>query len=772
MDYSKNYINWIAGLTKDQFDQFIKAFTKDFWKVENVVITDGKSDGGIDVKIFQDKRLKKIPIQVTIDKNLYGKLEKDLAKISKLIDEHEYSDSFFFFYSRSASESKVIDLKEKAREEFSINLEIFDNKVIASYLDKPNYFNSRETLRNFFGEFLKDEDSYFDENQKLYFDYLSYADDSKELKERFLISFILNELYVSNSKKASIPYLRNKIQEEFVIEVSENYCSRLLNNLISTGKIEKCVDGNFRLVPEEIKSIKTIRDNSEILEKEFSSKLQLIINKSDCELEIRKVIELLNKIFQSEKRIDLKEISEDIYYEDISKEIEEFHNYVKAAFNYKDSYKNFINEIFKLCSENNFLAKISAGKLFKDLINNPEFSSYARRTNKEVFIDTPVLIYLLLVMKDPDYESDNYNFKIAKELFELIISGDDSANFNTTQLYITELADHFKNAIRLIPLHEAGIFESLGGSDNEFLNMYMKLEEQDLFNGSFKNYLESYGISVIKVESDEKNEYLKQAFFRIFKDNKILIDDVPPYNKMHDTKKDFDSIENSLANIYTSSGQNRTSRSLLFDSLLFCHINSLEDLIDPTVITWDKSFNEFRREFLAKNPNFKYWHLFKPGKFLDHISLLKFKINGSAISNEILSMIETEYEVVKNVKKLTDVLTSIIDLRSSRGITLSKGLADIRDTYIYQINKDNEEKVQSEEILPVDNVVSDIVNYYSYSEGEFDYHDFTESLKEDKAIEEFLRIVKQANDHYLKYSKLTKNYKEEFDQIIKLYKEQ
>ena len=149
MDYSKNYIKWIEGLTKDQFDIFIKSFIKDFWQVENVVITDGKGDAGIDVKILEGRKNKKIPLQITVDKNVYNKLEKDLVKINDLIEKFGYSDVFYFYYSRGAAEGKVIELTEKARTDYSMDLKIFDHKVIASYLDNPGYENTRSVLRNF-----------------------------------------------------------------------------------------------------------------------------------------------------------------------------------------------------------------------------------------------------------------------------------------------------------------------------------------------------------------------------------------------------------------------------------------------------------------------------------------------------------------------------------------------------------------------------------------------------------------------------------------------
>lgn len=575
-------------------------------------------------------------------------------------------------------------------------------------------------------------------------------------------------MFKSYPEDNALKNLIKKIEGEFNIQVSENYCSRLINSLLEKKKILKTITGQFQLSEYEKNNISKIRNDSELLERSFSSKLQNLINQTNTEIEIRKIIEKLNAIFTSQNKIDLIEISERVDLEDSSSEIKNLYDYVSSSFNYKEKEsKEFIHEIFKLCIENNFLAKISAGKLFKNLMNNPEFSAYSKRTNKEVFIDTPILIYLLLVMREPNSSYKNYKFRMAKELFDLIVSKDESACYNTTQLYIKELADHFKNAIKLIPIQELEVFDSLGGSDNEILNFYTSLKAEGIFTGSFREYLESYGVSLSKVDNDESDEYLNQLLIKIFKDNYVQIDDVPPYNLKHETKKLYDRTEKALAAIYSSYATSRRPRSLKFDALLFCHIYELDDLVDPTIITWDKTFNEFRKEFQPKNPNLKYWHLFTPGKFLDHISLLKFQINGGAISKEILSMIETEYEVIKNVKKLSDVLTSIIDLKTASGISLSTGLADIRDTYIYQINKDRMETITSEESLPVDNIVADLVDYYSRSIGEFDFKDFIETLKLDNVVTHLLAIVRKENDLYLNSNKFSYTYRGEFDNIIK-----
>lgn len=711
-DFTKNYERWIDGLTKDQFDSLMRIFIKEYWNVETVIITDGKGDGGIDVKIFEDKRNRKIPLQITIDKNVYPKLQKDLVKIEKLVHDNEYSDNFYFFYSHGAAESKIIELKDEARIKHSINLELFDNKRIAAQIEQPNFVFTREKLRHLLGEFVRDENEYFDESQKLYYDYLSYADGSNELKESFIKSFVLNYLYESENCKSNLEGIIDKINQEFNISVTEDYLSRLLKKLFENGKITRCNQGIVQLSEQEIINIKSIKDNSSLLEGEFLSLLQEKINEFDSNLEIRVVVNHLKEIYESNNKIDFIEISDRIEESNINEAVSQFHNYVKHCFNSKDDYKLFINKVFQLCSENTYLINLSAGNLYKNLMDNPEFSAYTRRTNKEVFIDTPVLIYLFLQMRENNFHYNNYKFNVAKELNNIIQKNDNYLNFNTTQLYITELTEHVTKAIKLIELDNLGVFDILGGSNNGIVNLYEAAKKEAQFEKGLQEFIESYGISVERVDAEDDNEYLNQYLTKLFKDNYVKVDDVPPYNKNYQTKKNFDRIEKTLAEVYSRNEINRKPRSLLFDALLIGHINEFQDeMIDPTIITWDKSFQFFRKEFHPKNPNFKYWHLFTPGKFIDHLSLLQFKINGSVISKEILALIETEYDVVEGIRKLSDVLSSIVDLKSATGVKLSKGLADIRSTYIYQINKEQNIKIDNSDNQPVDNVFLQLIDY-------------------------------------------------------------
>ncbi|PKP09403.1 MAG: hypothetical protein CVU08_14345, partial [Bacteroidetes bacterium HGW-Bacteroidetes-3] len=720
--------------------------------------------------IFLNKKNKKIPIQLTVDKNVLPKLEKDLIKINKLIEDYEYSDNFYFYYSRGISETKINLLREKARKDFSINLEIFDNKRIASNLLKPEYFLAREKLKEFLGEILN-EDQIYDEKDKLYSDFLLYGNQSHELKEMFLNSFILNELYKCKDYTSNKNILREKANLEFNLSSKDTYCDRLINHLLSSNKIISDGSVNVKLTDDEREKIKSIKENSNLLERDFLTSLQKLIVKYDINIELKDILDKLNDVYQEVSEVDVKEINEEFESaDDVKNSIKELYKYINTHFEDKKEAHKFIIEVFNLCSENNFIHKISAGKLFKKLINSSEFGAYTRRLKKEVFLDTPVLIFLLMAMHEPHLDYNNYKFKIAQELFHLIQNDKETAVYNTTEHYIKELADHINNAIRLIPIEELGLFKSLGGTNNEILNLYFKSKSEGHFEGSFSSYIESFGISIIQVSKNEN--YLEQYLINNFKVNGINVDEVFKYDTNYKTKKDYEKIEKTLMEIYSDETYNRKSRSLRFDALFFMHIYYLqEDLIDPTILTWDNSFIEFRKRFQPKNPTLRYWHLFRPGKFLDHISLIKFKINGSSISNEILSIIDTDFEVVKGVKKLADILSNIVDLKTETGTRLTKGLSDIRDEYIYKINKIENQEVEPELTQPIDELVSNLVTYYSSDKSEFKFEDFTSALNNQLIISKFLVLLNKESENYLKSREFSLTYKSNVDNLIKEFKQ-
>ena len=189
---------------------------------------------------------------------------------------------------------------------------------------------------------------------------------------------------------------------EFDVTDSGSYFERILHGLLTSKKLIK-KESTLTISENQFKEIKKIKENSELLEVDFVSKLQDLINKSNSSVEIRLIINKLKIIYENQKQLNIDEISEEVN-DDADSSIKDFISYVKKSFEDQLEAKTFMENVFLLCSINNFIEITSTGRIYKKLINNPEFKAYTNRVNKEIFLDTNVRLYLLLVFREPNVE--------------------------------------------------------------------------------------------------------------------------------------------------------------------------------------------------------------------------------------------------------------------------------------------------------------------------------------------------------------------------------
>ena len=135
------------------------------------------------------------------------------------------------------------------------------------------------------------------------------------------------------------------------------------------------------------------------------------------------------------------------------------------------------------------------------------------------------------------------------------------------------------------------------------------------------------------------------------------------------------------------------------------------------MITHDNSFYELRRRYSKSHPRYKSWHLFDPEKFLDHINLIKFKIESSPFGRSFLSVLSNDFDLLDRVRTLADTLSRIIDLNSATGLELTNEIATIRSQHIYNVDAIPSLTKTDLEPNPVDEVLSKVLDYYSYEKG-------------------------------------------------------
>jgi hypothetical protein len=123
---------------KKEFDKVVKTYLKEILNFTHIVNTDGKDDGGLDIKVFSLNG-SKIQFQLTTQKSATKqeksqfdkKLKEDLAKAKINKEEYGYDSKLIFFYSKRLTNKVIREYERLAFRDYSINLELIDANRIA-----------------------------------------------------------------------------------------------------------------------------------------------------------------------------------------------------------------------------------------------------------------------------------------------------------------------------------------------------------------------------------------------------------------------------------------------------------------------------------------------------------------------------------------------------------------------------------------------------------------------------------------------------------------
>lgn len=606
-DLSKNMVRWIKGFTKDQFDILVKEIIQAYFSVPEVVIVDGKGDGGIDVKIFENKRQVKIPLQVTIDQSTYYKLKKDLDKIDKAITNNGYSNKFYFFYSGTPEQSKVDDVKTIARQDYDIDLEFFGANRIAALIENPRYDNLRIVIREILGDFIDVPDiKNYSSLDKVRFDLLAYSQEFSDLKNGIIQLFYLNYLFENESVNRDD--LISAAKEYFNNEVPNDHLKRQLNNLRTIHKIEYVGDHKelSRLSDEEKRRIAKIKDDVEFQEQYFSWQLKEFLDKHGLGGEFDTVVSKIYELYEESYSRGLSEIRENPEGDSENLSFPKLVTYLKSVF--KGDHDKIIKEILEICNYNDYLQRVAAGKLFTSVSINSRLESFIRQQPKKVVLDTPVLLYLLICSYDENYRFQNNYFIVVRDLLRYSKVGDVKILLETTEQYVRETAFRLLNAFRLIPLTRLEAFDELGMTNSVFYHFYNGLKSSGSFDEDidFEEFLYSFGIEMDFSDSRKFLDYLDELVYQLFTDIGLNIVDTYGFKTHYKSRKAFEEIKKDFEIISSYKGDFRPEITIVNDSCMLCYLYFDDESNDHTLLTWDNSFFELRKKYHEKHPRGEY----------------------------------------------------------------------------------------------------------------------------------------------------------------------
>ena len=754
MSRVKQLIQIINACEKNEFDIIVKSYLKNVYGYERVVVTDGKDDTGIDIKIF-DIGSEKNQYQMTIQKSentqqksqLKTKIFEDVAKAKINAEEYGYSYRLYFFYSYEMTNKTQREYKREALTQHNIDLEIIDANQIAE--EAEDFWALQQTIYKISGfeEFKIKTSQYDSDNKNLIYDLISFGKAS-DIKLELVEAYIIQCLYENDS--LSQTEIAELCIAKFSSKENTTFYTKLINKIYSKDKrlVYSKESKKYSLSVEERKKLASLIEQNKLDEQHFFNELVTILKKYNQEDNLSKYIDLLYDLYINNfsKRIRLSD--------DIEKlELNNLFTYTKNQLKDTQLCKQMILNLLTVCDNNKYMQEVCASAIFGSKINIDDLQNYAKE-KKFVYIDTTIALHLLCYFYEQDNDYENYYYQLSKQLSEFCRKN--SIELHLTNRYMWEITTHIQEAFNLVPFTKLSNFNSLGKSKNVFYNYYCYLFESDIIDCSYEEFLSNFEFKNSNNRSSD-NHHNNQLIEQYLNNLGIKI--------IYITKTyDINATSKILGIQLASSNRNKTAFALNNDAIMFEYLGDNNDVhdIDPIFITWDKILFKVLKEFFTKNPSALRWMQFTPSQFIDRYSLLSFSINEETITKEMLALLSGD--IVNHTYSLLDSLALILNPEDKVGLEYTKRLVEMKDSQIYTTDKQSDEISENTDNNALDTTVFHISTHYRGNE--IQYNNIKKLFMSEEHMEEVLSIIDKSNKIIIEKHSFDKNIFDELDKII------
>lgn len=702
------------SLTPEQFNEAVHIFQEKYMH-QTIVNVDGTNDYGKDIVIYQDKKELKRCVQITVEKDVDKKLNKELPKVKRLVDEFGFSPNYLFFCSQSLSEGKIEEIKKRVRDEYGIEIDIYEGKRLAQLPCKE----LRDYIFGLYDERTDQKFSRIEESEQMLFSLLTSGNSSGDIKKSLIHSMIVFAIFEKNI--IEISQLKTIVEKRIKKSIPniQAHISELLQkkqlHYVGYGQRE------VELTEDVHKIISDIYSESQLVEKDFNLRFKEILDKYGIS-EYDTVMDKLKKLYSTNYQYDIDETNQstpdfdkrklDIY--------NEFENYLKNLISDISLLPSLIEDIKVLCDTNSYLNKSMAGSAFISLYSSDKLEEYINNKKKWVFFDTPVFVYFICskICEDFDVEWKNIFFNSTKSLIDLE-KNQKELSFYVSSNYIMEAVGQLSRAVNIGWLEDMNLNEEFGESRNTFYQCYKFIKDNaylddDLKMDSFDDFIDYLGIDCPYPDTNMFKEEAYEIFSDIAEENGIgIISDFLP-DRYEEVKKKY---EVQLAN----DGRNKSSFAVQSDVKQTLYLLDGSNFTDTTtgntietyLATWDESFFGLRATLLSEPKyHYKYFYVQNPSKLANKFALESFNIDVSCISNDIFMYAEKEYQIFTKVRNLIDLISQLLKSRDNKTVRLLGWLRKIRRREIEMLDKPSNFQInQGGTTVAIDEVMNELLRY-------------------------------------------------------------
>lgn len=711
--------NLINSLSENNFKILVTEYVKRKYKTNEVRIVDGPYDGGNDLEIYIDDKDIKRNIQITVQKIGYvGKLEKDLAKARENVDKFNYIRSLDFYISQNISKDKRNELENAAEINFEINLRIYDGNFFAQEIS-GNIELTELVYR--MHNINSNQQTKFDKSSKVVFDVLTHSTDNVEIKKKFISSFIYSYLFTTSNSTPEQIY--NGINPLLNNTLDISYFEKELNSLRLKQFIvrDKTTNGHY-LSEEKQTEISELYADVSNQETILIYDIQKFLKEKSIEIDLDELIAFLYKIYEENYSVDIEEITANntSYTNSLRKSFEDLNNFfTKKGIDYAEA-NEISRSLLDICSQNDFLNKLSAVHLFTNLFNSDKLEKYINSKKQVIFIDTQILIRLLCVLSTKNYEFDDLALKSVRVLYDTLNKYKSKIEIVTSYDYIEEVANHLIDALKLIRFLELPFIKQLGVSKNVFYNAYIELKNNKIIseNISLLEFMaDLIDIDLTELESLHSHNLsnrIQKQITEIFDFLGFRLIRHEQYSNFQRIKRDYE-IELALSSKYRSSHAiHNDIRTVIYLSTPDHHINGNGHIEEPYLVTWDTTFLSIRKKLLSDTSNGAlFWYIYSPMKLVDRLSVMNFSLNPKSINFNIIALTESNFNYSARNSSFIDVISSFFNKENLSELGIIKKLAYLNSETRNSDDNISHTDFKDEEESPLIKVLFNIRNHYN-----------------------------------------------------------
>lgn len=631
---------------------------------------------------------------------------------------------------------------------------------IIQYEDKlKDIINS---LLNFADDISEEEPN----NQtKAVYEFISTGTNAIEIKKQIIESSILYFLY--DKSDISLNVIKDFCNNQFHLNSDNNFYNRILSERSFSHKIISKPGAGTRLYSlseDEHHRIETAIEN-------FKYQEQLFLQNIDLCLQSYGISEFLDDVVAK-----LKELLEENYNHDLSEFLEQqtdngsnmrtrFLSFLKTCSpsTSDNNIETIFFDILRVCEENDFLHKVSAGNVIARYTNTPKLQSYIKKQKRIVFLDAQILIYMLCYHYKSQCDDFSPIYSVVKQLC-VLAENDYNIEFKTSNFYLEEVAYHIKEALLLIPFEDMGYFEN-NNSNNVFYRFYRYLDENEKLDieYDFATFLGDFRVEYKDIFKGFCLENISNVVRTLLEDNI----DICEISKTSIGTNAFEVFKNTINTLNKS----RPTINIERDASMLSHLcsNSSDEM--PYFITLDSSFYSARRKLYKELKGANMFYLYSPAKFITSYSLLNMNINPENVTKEFISTFGADDFRTKTSQFLDIISFLTSDVNEESKIRQLNKIKEFKEKYVIDISDDSGEidLTSDGREQPYIALIKDISYHYNNSTTKYNLSDLKQVMQNDNGFEAISQIFDDELSSYIQNRKFTTTLYNRIDTEIAKY---